>query len=374
MPPVKIVVWDNIGNTLLGVRPWGSWPPPIKAHLLAEDPDAESLAPSFDHFFAGHDIELSWLYDPARLAAGFDNLLGDFSGQARPLTDPADLPEIVAGADFLVVHKQRLPVEAIERAERLRLVQHLGQDHRGVPVEALRLKHVPVAATPLVNYLAVAEHVWALILNHAKRLPAQRRHMDGRAYRDSWGLFPGLHNVRDLTLGLLGMGEIARPVARIARAFEMPVVYWDIERFPELEERYGLEYVSWEEAFRRSAVLSVHLALNERTRGIVGAREIGLMPPTALFVNTARGKLVDQAALTAAIRARRLGGVALDVYDEEPLPPGDPLLDLHADPSYAVTLTPHCAWQSPWTWIRDSHELWQNVLRSLRGEPLHHLV
>jgi D-3-phosphoglycerate dehydrogenase len=93
-----------------------------------------------------------------------------------------------------------------------------------------------------------------------------------------------------------------------------------------------------------------------------------------LFVNTARGKLVDQAALVAAMRERRLGGLALDVYEEEPLPVDDPLHVLHADPTYDVTLTPHSAWQSPWTWVRDSREIWENVLRSLRGEPLRHLV
>jgi phosphoglycerate dehydrogenase-like enzyme len=372
--PTKILVWDNIGNTLLGVRPWAGWAPRIKERLLAEDPDAETDAPSFDQLFADREVELTWLYDPARLGAGFDDLLDDFAGRTRPLADPAELVDLLADVDYLVVHKERLPIEAVAGAERLRLVQHLGQDARGVPVELLRLRQVPVAATPLVNYLAVAEHVWAFILNHAKRLPGQRRRMEARDYLDSWGLHPGVVNVRDLTLGLLGFGEIARPVARVARAFEMPTLYWDVERFPELEGRYGVRYAEWDEIFRRSDVLSVQLALNDRTAGIVGARELGLMKPTALFVNTARGKLVDQAALGAALRERRLGGGALDVFAEEPLPADDPLHDLHADPEANVTLTPHSAWQSPWTWIRDSREIWDNVLRSLSDEPIRHLI
>ena len=172
------------------------------------------------------------------------------------------------------------------------------------------------------------------------------------------------------------MGEIARPVARAAHAFGMPVRYWDIQRFPELETAYTMRLTEWEELFATADVLSVQLALKPETEGIIGARELGLMKPTALFINTARGKLVDQAALTNALVARRIGAVALDVFAEEPLPVDDPLLTLHdrAEAGERVTLTPHNAWQSPWTWVRDSQELWLNVRRSLRGEPVHHLA
>jgi len=207
-----------------------------------------------------------------------------------------------------------------------------------------------------------------------KRLPALREHMRARAYAETWGLFPNVRYAGDVTLGILGMGEIARPIARYAQAFEMPAIYWDIERFPDLERKYGVRYVEWDEIFRTSDILTVQLALNDKTQGIIGAREIGLMKPTALFINTARGKLVDQPALTSAVAGGRIGGIALDVYAEEPLPYDDPLLELHDQPGDRVTLTPHCAWQSPWTWVRDSQEIWFNVLRSLNGEPIRHLV
>lgn len=372
MKSVNVVVWDNIGNTLLGVRPWETWPEAIKDKLRAEKADAEANAPDLRALFAADGLvpNLTWLYDPARLGAGFDGLLADFPSQTRPLTDAAELPDLLGDAEIVVVHKERLPPEAIADAKNLRAVLHLGQDYRGVPLDALRRRGVPAAATPLVNYIAVAEHVWAFILNQAKQLPGLRRHMAARDYAETWGGFPGVVNVRDLTLGLLGFGEIARPVARAARAFDMPVIYWDITRFPELEEAYGVEYAEWDDVFRRADVLSVQLALNAKTHGIIGAREIGLMKPSALFINTARGKLVDQPALTAAVRDRRIGALALDVYYDEPLPTDDPLLDLHADPTMNVTLTPHSAWQSPWTWIRDSQALWHDALRALRGEPM----
>jgi len=370
--PIKIVVWDNIGNTLLGVRPWASWDDRTRARLLDEDRDAEAHAPAFDQIFAeaGFQPDLTWLYDPDRLGAGFSGLLKDFPGRTHPVTDPTDLPDLVRDAGILVVHKERLPSEAIADTPNLRAVLHLGQDHRGVPTDALHARGIPVAATPLVNYIAVAEHVWAFILNHVKKLPGQRHHMDTRAYVDAWGFYPATQNVRDLTLGLLGFGEIARPVARVAKAFDMRTLYWDITRFPELETEYGVAYTPWDDLFAQADVLSVQLALNPQTHGIIGARELGLMKPTALFINTARGKLVDQPALVAALESRRIAAAALDVYTEEPLPPGDPLHTLHTDPTYDLTLTPHSASQSPWTWVRDSQALWHDALRALKGEPM----
>jgi phosphoglycerate dehydrogenase-like enzyme len=167
---------------------------------------------------------------------------------------------------------------------------------------------------------------------------------------------------------------IARPMARQAQAFGMKTLYWDVRRFPELEVAYGIEYVAWDDLFRCSDVLSVQIPIMPETHKIIGAREIGLMKPTALFVNTARGRLVDQPALVEALSQRKIGGAALDVFYEEPLPPDDPLHDLHQDLSYNVTLTSHSAWQGHWTHVRDSLGIWHNVLRVLRGESIEHQV
>src|SRR5690606_20738294 len=145
-------------------------------------------------------------------------------------------------------------------------------------------------------------------------------YMTSRRYLQQWGAYhPGVQLVSDLTLGLLGLGEIARPIARVAQAFNMRTIYWDIRRFPDLEASLGVEYVECDDLFRQSDVLSTQLALNPQTEGIVGAREFGLMKPTALFINTARGKLVDEVALVDALERGELRSAALDVYAEEPL-------------------------------------------------------
>ena len=177
----------------------------------------------------------------------------------------------------------------------------------------------------------------------------------------------------DLTLGLCGFGEIARPMARYAQAFGMKMLYWDRLRFPQLESRWNVEYCDFDELFARSDILSVQLALNPQTEGIIGARELALMKPNALFITTARGKLVEPNALVNALRERRISA-GLDVFYEEPLPVDDPLHALHEDLSYNVTLTSHSAWQGPWTWVRDSLGIWNNVLHTLRGEAVEYRV
>ncbi len=335
-----------------GVRPWDEWTPHIRERLLAEDPDAiVRMRPASRRSSRAISSIYAWVTTADGVAA-------------------TDRRRRRAG----IVHKETVPPDVLRLGRRLRLIEHLGLDYRGILIEVAGELGIPVAATPLVNYLAVAEHTWALILNYLKQLPGQRALMQARGYHESWGGFPNIGLARDMTLGLLGFGEIARPVARIAQAFEMRTVYWDISRFEQLEAQYGVEYVAWDELFRRADVVSVHLALNELTQGIIGAREIGLMKPAALFINTARGKLVDQAALTEALRARRIGGAALDVFAEEPLPADDPLHELHGLPEYNVTLTPHSAWQSPWTWVRDLARIWLNVIRMLRDEAIEYLV
>ena len=375
MNQLKIVVWDNIGNTLLGMRPWSAWPDRVQKRLLAEHADARERLVTIEEVLAPASAELVWLYDPVKSQRGFVGLFGEFGTRLVDTREPGAVEREIADADYLIFHKEMVPAAAIEGASKLRLIQHLGFDYRGVPMEVVRKKGIPVAATPLVNYSAVAEHVWGMILMDLKRLQDQREYMVTRGYVREWEAYhPGVQIVSDLTLGLLGLGEIARPVARIARAFNMRTIYWDVVRYPEVERDLGVEYAEWEDVFRESDVLSVQLALNDQTEGIIGAEQFAWMKPTALFVNTARGKLLDQQALVDALNTRTIRAAALDVYAEEPLPVDSPLHDIHEQDDHRLILTPHSAAHAPWTWVRDSQELWANVGRSLRGEPLRHLV
>lgn len=372
---VKVVVWDNIGNTVLGMQPWDDWSEEVRQRLLTEDPDARTHVVSLEELFPDVELEVRWLYDPVKSRRGFAAFIDAHEEWLVPIAGPETVVRETQDADFFILHKETLPPEAVERAGRLRLIQHLGKDHRGVPMAAAQAKGIPVAATALVNYSAVAEHVWAQILTHVKRMPEQREYMRTGAYQNEWGAYhPGVTLLSDLTLGLVGMGEIGRGVARAAAAFDMTVRYWDIGRFPDLEEKLGLEFVDWETLWSESDIVTAQLALNEHTQGIIGAKEFAMMKPTAFFINTARGRLVDEAALVAALQDGEIAGAALDVYDNEPLPLDSPLHALHEARPADIILTPHSAAQGPWTWIRDSQDLWFNIRRTLDGQPIAYRV
>lgn len=347
----KIVVWDSVGNVMIGVRfePMkGLMSGDIRPNLNADDPAAVDGYPSYEEILKDHPFELVDVFSLEELEAH------------------------IADTDILLVHKVAVPADTLLRGKKLRLVQNLGNDARSVPMDAARELGIPVTATPLINYQAVSEHNFAFILNYTKQLAQNRIFVSSTEYANKpWGRsVTPIRLMIDHTLGLLGMGEIARHMVRYAQAFEMPTIYWDIVRFPDLEEKYNLTFVEWDEIFAQSDVLSVQLALNEQTHKIVGEREIGLMKADAIFMNTARGKLVDETALITALQERRIGGAALDVFYDEPLPLDSPLHAMHDDLSYNVTLTQHYAWQSNWTHARDSQEIWFNVRRLLDGESL----
>ena len=350
---IKIVVWDSVGNVMLGVR-FGQetsktlMTGDVRPSLKLDDPAAVDGYPSYAEILDGHDFDLVDVFNLEELETHLED------------------------TDILIVHKVNVPAETLLKGKKLKLIQNLGIDYRSIPMDAARQLGIAATATPLINYQAVSEHNFAFILNYFKQLPQNRVHMSSKAYADTpWGRsITPIRLMLDKTLGLVGFGEIARHMARYSKAFEMPTIYWDIKRFPELEAEYNIEYVEWDEIFSRSDVLSVQLALNEQTTRIIGEHEIGLMKSDALFMNTARGKLVDQPALTSALKERRIGGAALDVFYDEPLSPDDPLHALHEDLSYNVTLTQHYAWQSSWTHVRDSQEIWFNIRRLLTNEPL----
>lgn len=353
---INIVVWEEYNYVLLGVQFRNEYAHEIDKRLPPNDParvEWAKDAPLFEELFADYDIKLT------------------------KVSTLEELDAIIEDVDYLVVHKQRLPAEVLRKGKKIKLLQHMGQDSRGIPMETAREMGIPVCVTPLINYIAVAEHAWTMLLNFYKQTREQERQMKERLYVErGWGAtVPNVRIVQDYTLGLLGFGEIARPMANYAHAFEMKCIYWDKVRFPpELEEKYHVEYVEWDDLFKRSDVLSVHIPIMPSTEKIIGAREFGLMKSDAYFINTARGKLVDQDALVDALKNRRLGGAGLDVMYEEPVPVNDVLHELNEDPTYDVTLTSHSAWQGHWTHIRDSLNIWNNVYHHLRGEPLKYEV
>ncbi len=214
---------------------------------------------------------------------------------------------------------------------RLRLISvwGTGTDHIDLPAAARR--NIAVTNTPGVSAISIAEHTLALLMAVARRIPQ----VDSAARAGGW---PRGQSVQlfGKTCGIIGLGAIGRQFARLAAGFGMRVIAWTMHPRP------GDPIVELDELYRTSDVISVHLRLSPQTAGFLGAREFGLMKPSAILVNTARGAIVDEAALVDALISGLIAGAGLDVFTVEPLPAGHPLTQLSN-----VTITPHCAGITP---------------------------
>ncbi len=253
----------------------------------------------------------------------------------------------------------RFTDRVLQHAPRLRLISIWGTGVDNVDLEAAGRRGVTVTNTPAVNADAVAEHAIALMLAVMRRVPALDRDVRG-------GQWPRglLVQARGKTLGLVGLGAIGSRVATIARALGMTVLAWTYRRDDARATAAGARPASLEAVLREADVVSLHLRLSAETRGFLGADRLALMKPAAFLVNTARGALVDKEALVAALRDARLAGAALDVFHEEPVPAGDPVLTL---PN--VVLTPHNAGMTREVIEAGLHRAVENIEHFLQGAP-----
>jgi phosphoglycerate dehydrogenase-like enzyme len=248
------------------------------------------------------------------------------------VADPAAVVERLEPFDAICVMRERtpLPREVIERLPRLKMIASTGPFNASVDVAAAKERGIHVSTTG--GYVeSTVELTWALILTTARRIVDESVSVRG----DGWQTTVG-RQLGGTVLGVLGLGRIGSRVARVGEAFGMDIIAWSTNLTPEGAEQAGATYVSKQELFASADVLSIHLVLSDRSRGLVGAEELALMKPTALLVNTSRGPIIDEPALLDALRARRIAGAGLDVFDTEPLPAGHPLRSLDN-----VVATPH---------------------------------
>lgn len=297
----------------------------------------------------------------ARLAA-----MGRVTHHATRPGDAAELARRIGGAAVVVNIRSysRFTAELLGRCLSLRLISVWGTGTDHVDLEACRRLGIAVTNTPGANALAVAEHTLALALAVARQIPRLDR--ETREGKWSRGLSVQLHGK---TVGILGLGAIGRQVARMARALGMRVVAWTYHPDPGLAAALGVDLLELEGVLGEADVLSVHVRQTPEATGLIGAREIARMKRGAILVNTARGPLVDRAALVEALRGGHLGGAGLDVFDVEPVPPDDPLLGL---PN--VVLTPHCAGMVPEAILAGLEAAVDNVANFLAGRPASSVV
>ena len=291
-------------------------------------------------------------------------------GEVRMYLDrPATLEEkIVRASDATCLVNTRgavkWPAEALRALPRLRMATVCGIGTDAFDLAVARERGITICNIPGQTAPIVAEHAVGLMLAAAKRVVFQTQAL--RAGR--WTRMDNV-NLHGKRLGLVGAGAIATVVARLARGLGMEVVAWTFHPAPERARELGVRFVELDELLRTSDVVSLHLRLTPESRGLIGARELALMRPGALLVNTARGPMVDTAALVAALRSSHLGGAALDVFDAEPLPPDHPILGCDQ-----VVLTPHNADQTPEGMDLLNAGVVDNVIAFLEGRPRHVVV
>jgi D-3-phosphoglycerate dehydrogenase len=249
----------------------------------------------------------------------------------------------------------RFTENVFARSPELRMVSIWGTGTDNIDLAAAERHGVAVTNTPGVSAISIAEHALALLLAVARKVPQTDAQVRG-------GHWPrgGYLQMHGKTLGIIGLGAIGQQLARIAAGIGMRVIAWTMHPNPAL----GFTLVPLDELLRTSDVVSLHLRLSDQTRGFLGRRELALLKPGAIFINTARGPIVDEQALVDALRERQIASAGLDVFDIEPLPGGHPLAQLDN-----VVLSPHAAGITPEALEAGLKLCVENVWRYLEGSP-----
>lgn len=311
----KIAILDDYANAALGLADWGSLP-------------AGFEAVAFDDNLVDHD----------RLAAR----LADF--------------------EVICAMRERTPFPAamFERLPNLKLFITSGMRNNSVDFAAARARGVVCCGTEGSGTTTI-EHTWALILATARHVPHDHMVMRHGGWQTRLGF-----DLAGKTLGCVGLGRLGAAVARIASsAFRMKVIAWSQNLTAERCAEVGAELVSKEELFARSDVVTIHLLLSDRTKGLVQAADLARMKPGSILVNTSRGPIVDEAALLETLRARRIRAAALDVFDQEPLPADHPVRQLDN-----VVLTPHIGYVTEDTYRLFYGQMVEAIAAWAKGSPI----
>ena len=286
----------------------------------------------------------------------------------RPLAVPDEAARVLAPFDVIVTLRARTPINdaLLSRLPNLKMIAITGLYNRTLDLAAAAQRGIVVSYTELRGTYrkATSELTWGLILAVARHIPHEACRMREGGWQSTIGI-----TLAGRTLGLVGLGRQGKHVLPVAKALGMNVIAWSPNLSVERAAESGVKRVDKDELFKSSDVVSVHLVLGERTRGIVGARELALMKPTAILVNTARGPLIDEEALIKTLQEGRIAGAGLDVFTREPLADDSALRKL---PN--VVLMPHQGHN-----VREFYEVAyadvvENIAAFLQGKPIRILI
>jgi phosphoglycerate dehydrogenase-like enzyme len=248
------------------------------------------------------------------------------------VVDQSALVERLLPFDVVCVMRERtpLPREVLQHLPRLKLIASTGSRNASIDMGAAKELGITVTATGYKSSPTI-ELTWALILASLRGIVHENNSIRNGGWQESVG-----QDLSGKLLGVVGLGNIGGQVSRIGLAFGMKIIAWSENMTPEIAEAAGARLVSKDELFRQADIVTIHLILSGRTKGLVGAGELGLMKPTSHLINTSRGPIVDEPSLIKALRSHAIAGAAIDVFDEEPLPAQHPFRSMDN-----VLATPH---------------------------------
>lgn len=241
-----------------------------------------------------------------------------------------EMLNLIRDIDGIIIGIDELSTEIIERADKLKVISKYGTGLDNIDINIATKKKIIVTNTPQANVEAVADLVFGLILSLARRVPEA----DQKTKSGKWEKIIG-KSVWEKTLGIIGLGKIGRQVVKRAQGFKMNILVYDLIKDEKFAQNYSIKYVNLEELLQKSDYITIHIPLNDTTRGMISYKELGKIKKEAFLINTSRGGIVDEQALYKALRNNQLKGAALDVYSNEP-PVESPLKELDN-----VIMTPH---------------------------------
>jgi phosphoglycerate dehydrogenase-like enzyme len=269
--------------------------------------------------------------------------------------------EALAPFDVLCIMRERTRFDqaTINALPNLKAIVTTGFRNAAIDLAACKARGIAVTGTD-VPANATVELTWALILGQARHLPAETGNMAGGRWQTTVG-----RELKGRTLGVIGLGRLGSQVATIGKAFGMNVIAWSENLTDEKAAAVAVRRVPKDELFKTSDIVTIHMVLSARSRGLVGAPELALMKPDATLINTSRGPIVDVPAMIDALNRGQIGGYAADVYDEEPLPADHPLRT-----APRVTLTPHIGYVTEETFRVFYPQTLESLFAWLKGEPI----
>ncbi|OLC30503.1 MAG: D-glycerate dehydrogenase [Armatimonadetes bacterium 13_1_40CM_64_14] len=273
------------------------------------------------------------------------------------------LRELAQAEGVFSLLTDRIDAEVMAAAPRLKVVSNFAVGYDNIDIPAATKRGIVVTHTPDVLTETVADFTVCLMLAAARRLVEADRYTRDGKWKTWEPLLLAGQDIHHATLGLIGLGRIGAAVARRAQGFGMRVLYYDVVRREDLERSLSIAYLSLDDVLRDSDVISVHVPLSEHTRHLMGRAQFALMKNTAVFVNTSRGPVVDQRALAEALASRRIFAAGIDVFEQEPVSPDDPLLKLDN-----AIVVPHIASASIPTRIRMATLAAENLVAVLQGK------